>query len=483
MSRWSPVYQAQVLAPDYEYAANNLKNHFLDALVAHVRTVARLEEPRLPDKPERIQSLVELLQELRDTPLPEYDGTYEDFYFTIQAHLEERLPRETVSLLRIGLSRNDLDMTVYRLAARERLLAAMEKVNALRSELLRLAREHAETVIIAHTHHQPAQPTSLAHYLTGAESTISRDYARMQGAFERLNQSPMRAAALTGSSHRLARPYTARLLGFEAPVENTYDAVGGSDWQLELAGVIQTAAVGLSRVLYDLLYWASQGLLSLPDGLVQGSSIMPQKRNPVALEHARARFSKAVGHAQAIVYSNHNIPYGDLNDPGPDIQNALTLVSFEFSSGLELLTACLAGLRVNLDGWSAIVTASDTTATELADVLAQRHGVSFQDAHRIAATLVRTLAQEGRTLSQATPEDLQAAGGPQGSAESLREAISAFSFIERRAGYGGPKPATVRDHLLLATRRLEADCQHTNALAQGCREATQALSTPRKEKA
>ncbi len=347
-------------------------------------------------------------------------------------------------------------MTVYRLMARQDLMRAMADLQALRAGLIDLASAEVQTLILAFTHHQPAQPTTLAHYLSAAENVLSRDTERLQSAMGRLNLSPLGAVALAGSSHPLDRGYTARLLGFDRPVENTYDAVSTGDWQVELAGAVSTCATTLSRVLYDLLVWASQGLISVADGLVQGSSVMPQKRNPVSLEHARTRFSKVLGYAQAVVMSNHNVPFGDINDPGTDVQEPLLYMWRDFHQGLELLTVSLQGLDIRREAWRAAAQHSDAAVTELADTLARLPGGNFRQAHHLTQALLQHLHADGRPITAATDADLEALGTPVPPG-TVRAALDAQLFIERRTTLGGPAPDTVRAHLHLAAARLARD--------------------------
>jgi len=312
-------------------------------------------------------------------------------------------------------------------------------------------------VLIAQTHHQPGQPTTVAHYLTAVEALLARDSERLLGAYARLNRCPLGAAALAGSSHPLDRDLTASLLGFDEPVENTYDAVASSDWEVEVVGVAQSVAVNLSRFVCDLLGWAGAGWFRLPDDLVQGSSIMPQKRNPVALEHARTRFSRALGAAQMVLYSSHNIPYADLNDFGPDVQGALQMQHVQLEGGIELLLACLRGGDFEAGRLAAAAASTDTTATELADELVRAHGMAFPDAHALVARLVARLQAAGRPLTQATVDDVRALGGPELTAEALGNALDPAAFVTRRDGPGGPAPAAVRGQLERARERAERD--------------------------
>lgn len=451
---WHTTYREQVLAPDFRFAATYLKPHFLHALTAHVRTVKRLGTPAVLRHQGDIARLERALIDLHAWPAPSYDTEVPDLYFAINRHLESALGTAVVSFLRMGLSRNDLDMTVYKMRARELLLDLGQSALSLQLHLLSLAQAHLDTVLIAHTHHQPGQPTSLAHYLLAINSGLNRNADRLLGAYRHLNECPLGSAALAGSSHELDRAFTALALGFDRPVGNTYDAVAASDWQVDLVGVAQQYALVLSRFVCDLLAWASQGLYRLGGGLVQGSSIMPQKRNPVALEHARTRFSRSLGASQMVVFSSHNIPFGDLNDFGPDIQGALQTLYLQLHGGIELLSASLETGTFDQDALAKLARDSDTTATELADELVRQHGMAFQDAHRLVARLVDLLSARGAPLAATTTDDLIALGGPELAQADIDVALDPLAFIERRKGVGGPAHKPLNEQLARAHEAL-----------------------------
>ncbi len=468
---WSDVYRETVLAPDYAFARAHLLPHLFDGLTAHALMLAACGVAGA-------DRAAAALQALRRAPFPEYDPHVEDVFFALDRELS-RLDAGAAGALRTALSRNDLDMTIYRMSARERLLQAAERLDGLRGALLALAEQERDTVIVAFTHHQPAQPTTLGHYLSGLENVLSRDAARFLGAWGRLNLSPMGAVALAGTGFPIDRALTARLLAFDAPIENTYDAVATSDWQVELAGAVVTAATTLSRAVHDLLFWASRGLLTLADGLVQGSSVMPQKRNPVALEHARTKLGKALGAAQGVMLSAHNVPFGDINDPGTDVQPSLHDLWRAFGEALELITASLAGLRVNRDAWLHEAASGEAAVTELADTLAARSG-DFRAAHAAVKALLADLHAQGRGLGSAEPADLTRVGVDLPEAD-LRAALDPRAFVARRGTLGGPAPEALRAYLDAAGARLQADGAARGALLarlNAARAALEGVSTP-----
>lgn len=454
---WHDTYLRAVLEPDYTYASEHLLPHLFDALSAHALMLDSCAVDHARDAAEQLRIL-------RRLPFPPYDPHIEDVFFTLDQTLGQRDPA-AAGALRTALSRNDLDMTIYRLSARQRLMRAMRRVHLLRQTLLDLAGREVETVIVAYTHHQPAQPTTFAHYLTAVENNLARDTERLFGALDRLNLSPMGAVALGGTSFPIDRVLTATYLAFDRPIENTYDAVSASDWQVELASIITIMSTTLSRVLYDLLFWASRGLIVLPDGLVQGSSVMPQKRNPVALEHARTKFSKAIGTAQSVVLSSHNVPFGDINDPGPDMQPSLQYMWQEFREGVELMTVSLTDPYLNRGLWLREAQQGESAVTELADAITRDSGHGFRDAHSRIKTLLAALQVQGRSLYTVTPDDLRAQG-IELSEESLRSALNPADFIARRTTLGGPAPEAMRRQLAQAHTRLEEDTRRHDEAAQ-----------------
>jgi argininosuccinate lyase len=219
-----------------------------------------------------------------------YDGTYEDLFFYIERLIDDACGEDIAGRLHTARSRNDLAMTMYRMRQREFIAALAEATLSLRHALIALAARHTETIYGAHTHTQPAQPTTIAHYLLAIIEQLERDTVRLAAAFESTNVNPLGACAITGTGFPIDRRRTSELLGFRGPTGNTYGSIATVDYLLESVSATSVLIVGLGRVMQDLLLWCTMefGYLRLSDGFVQGSSIMPQKRNPVALEHARA---------------------------------------------------------------------------------------------------------------------------------------------------------------------------------------------------
>jgi argininosuccinate lyase len=310
--------------------------------------------------------------------------------------------------------------------------------------LLGLARQHAKTLMPAYTHTQPAQPTTLGHYLMAYAEVLGRDEVRLQAAFATINCCPLGACAITTTGFPIDRDYIAGLLGFEGLQLNSYGAIAATDYLTELAGAVAGTMASLGRFVQDLLLWCNPalGFLRLNDAWVQISSIMPQKRNPVPLEHTRILASRALGEAQAVFTCVHNTPFGDINDSEDDIQPLVFAMTASARRALRLLAGVLAEAEFQTDRMAEQAAADFLTVTELADTLVRSEGLSFREAHHLVSAAVREL--DGRYSSAAmAAATLDIAPAVIGrtlwlSGAELEAALDARQFVEKRTLPGGP---------------------------------------------
>ena len=374
-----------------------------------------------------------------------YDGTYEDLFFYIERLIDKGCGEDIAGRLHTARSRNDLAMTMYRMHQRVSIAGLADATMSLREALVALAERHTGSVYGAHTHTQPAQPTTIAHYLLAIIEQLERDTTRLGAAYESTNLNPLGACAITGTGFPIDRRRTSDLLGFNGPTGNTYGSIATVDYLLESVAATSVLVVGLGRVVQDLLLWCTMefGYLRLSDGFVQGSSIMPQKRNPVALEHARAIGSKAVGQAQAIVTTVHNTPFGDIVDTEDDLQ---PLVASMFRDATRMVTLVAAAMRLadfDVEKLASRAGEHGTTLTELADTLVRDHGLAFRSAHAIAAMLLMARTEDpdvelSGALSKASAAIL---GKPLEYSEAdLQTILSPSHFVNVRTTHGGPSP-------------------------------------------
>jgi argininosuccinate lyase len=391
-----------------------------------------------------------------------YDGTCEDLFFYIERLIRNACAEDVAGRLHTARSRNDIDMTMYRMRQREFIAALAAVALELRSVLLELAAHHTDTVYAAHTHTQPAQPTTIAHYLMAVIEQLERDTGRLASAYASTNRSPLGACAITGTGFDIDRHRTSELLGFSGPTGNTYGSIATVDYLLESVSAVSVLLVGLGRVVQDLLLWCTMefGYLRLGEGFVQSSSIMPQKRNPVALEHARAIGSKALGQAQAIATAVHNTPFGDIVDTEDDLQ---PLVAAMFRDAIRTVTLVAATMKdANFDVRRLAARAGEggTTLTELADTLVRDHGLPFRTAHGIAALLLKARSEDPTASLADALEKASAAllGQPLRYSEArLHEVLSPTYFVEVRRTLGGPAPVETTRAIVESRQLLDAD--------------------------
>ena len=460
-----PVYVGQVLEPRYVFACREEFPHLRDVLVAHVLMLRRRQ---LLDPRAAAETLRALLS-LSAADLPPYDPRWEDLYFV----LHDRVDRATHGRgeFRLALSRNDAGAAVARLMLREQTLDIVVAADGVREAVIGQAERHRATLIMAHTHHQHAQPTTAAHYLLAVADTLARCAERYRTALDDINRSPLGAVALTTTAFPIDRQYVAGLLGFDGVVENSYDAVSAGDYACGLAGCHAVLATSLSRVVHDLLLWASSEVdgFRLAPSFIQISSLMPQKRNPVALEHVRSALSRLLGECVAVLTSSHNVPFGDINDPVEDLLPPLTTSHHELRGTLELLREVIAQAEIRPEAWAPALRGTLATSTELADTLVREGGLRFADAHAAAAHLVAARRARGADFAGVEPGEVEAATEAAAgrrvtlSREALAAALDPAAFVAGRNIEGGPGPRAVEALLRSARSALVASRAATSA--------------------
>ena len=441
--RFDPQYISQVLNENFEDA----KTLFLGPLMAiHYAHLVMLADRGIIGREDARTLRAALdsisLSDIRSTP---YDGTCEDLFFYIERLLVKACGDDVAGRLHTARSRNDIDMTMYRMRQREFIVAVVAASLELRAGLIDLASQHRSTVFAAHTHTQPAQPSTIAHYLLGVVEQLERDATRLQAAYACTNRNPLGSCAITGTGFQIDRHLTSNLLGFDGPTGNTYGSIATVDYLLESVSATSVLLAGLGRFVQDMLLWCTMefGYLRLADGFVQSSSIMPQKRNPVALEHARAIGSKALGQASAIVLAVHNTPFGDIVDTEDDLQPLVASMFRDALRAVTLVAAAMRGASFDVARLESRAAEGGTTLTELADHLVREHGIPFKTAHAIAGRLLKAHREDPSAalapILAAVSSDLL--GAPlQYSDAQIAEIMSPRHFVEVRRTLGGPAP-------------------------------------------
>ncbi len=370
----------------------------------------------------------------------------EDLHLNIEAELVRRLGRDVGGQVHTARSRNDLYATMHRLKARTSVLAITSRTVSLRRSLLAMAARHTGTVMTGYTHLQAAQPITFGHYLSAIADGLARDTGRLLDGYKRLDLCPLGAGALATSEFPLDRVRSAALLGFAGLLENSLDAVAARDFAAETLAAFCGVATTLSRLHHDLQLWttAEFGLLELRDDVAGVSSMMPQKKNPAAIEQSRpkaahilAALVSCVGSLSATAYSNSR--------QGSECLHYMKDAAFETESVLELTQVVLDGLVVNEAHMTAAAARNFSTFTELADTLVRDAGLSFRAAHAATGELTRLALSHGITGADGVDAALVheavsrvAPGAAALGANAVRQALDPAESVRRRRVTGGP---------------------------------------------
>lgn len=343
-------------------------------------------------------SLIHALRELEQEGAEglTLDPHLEDLYFNLEHALIAKVGMDVGGRMHTGRSRNDLGATMTRLAVREALVDFLGLQLGLRACLLEKAAEHTETVMPGYTHLQPAQPTTFGHYLASVALALERDAERLLDVYPRLNLNPLGACAFAGTGFPIDRAMTAQWLGFDGIVDSTLDAVASRDYVSELLAAMAIMGVTLSRLAQDLYLWCSGewGTVEVADDVAMTSSIMPQKKNPITLEHIKAKAGHLLGAVVASLAAQKAVNFMHCSDMGEAV--APLWDAFAQAQGvLHLTRRTVLGLQVNQSLMLERATQDFSTATELADVLVREKDLPFRMAHGIVGSLVARVLQQG----------------------------------------------------------------------------------------
>ena len=474
-----PVYKETVLKPLFEGA----KAYFVDGFrrIDRAHLVMLAERGIAADADARaIARALEAIDREVDVAGLTYTGEVEDFFFLVEAELKKRLGPDVAGRLHTGRSRNDIDHTLFRLRLKQEIDRLAEKLRALIATLIDVAARESGTIILAYTHGQPAQPSTFGHYLSAVIEVLLRDAERLAAARKVVDHSPMGAAAITTSGFPLDRERVAELLGFAAPTGNSYGSIAAVDYITATFAAIELTFLHLGRPIQDLVFWSSfeVGQIHVPDAFVQVSSIMPQKRNPVPIEHLRHLASQTMTRAHAMLEVMHNTPFTDMNDSEGESQ-AMGYGAFAAAHRvLDLTTALLPALSIDRARVADNIRRSCATVTELADSLVRQEGLSFRQAHEIASRVAGAVVAVMGDLATGGYAPFQAAfaavAGRQTKigAGDFGEIVSPEHFIAVRDRPGGPAPRALAEALALYRRQLAGLAEA--AVADATREAAAA---------
>ena len=366
----------------------------------------------------------------------------EDIHLNIEARLKDKIG-EAGGRLHTGRSRNDQVATDFRLWVREYVGLFQIQLTALIEALVEQADANADTIMPGFTHLQSAQPVTFGHHMLAYAEMFARDHARFEDCYDRLNESPLGAAALAGTPYPIDREMTAKALGFDRPMANSLDAVSARDFALEALSAATICATHLSRLSEEIVIWTSAQFqfIKLTDAFTTGSSIMPQKRNPDAAELVRAKVGRIMGAFTALSIVMKGLPLAYSKDMQEDKEPV-----FDAFDALELGLAAMAGMVADMTPNKARLAeaagAAFSTATDLADWLVMNLNMPFRDAHHVTGTIVALAEKQGVTLDALALADMQKVE-PRITADVFN-VLTPLASATSRTSYGGTAPNNVR---------------------------------------
>jgi argininosuccinate lyase len=387
------------------------------------------------------EGLLTVLSEIEGGTFP-WQVELEDIHMNVEARLKE-IVGEAAGRLHTGRSRNDQVAVDFRLWVRDQCDAADGALVALMESLIGQAEDGADWVMPGFTHLQVAQPVTWGHHMMAYVEMFARDRARFADARKRMNESPLGAAALAGTSFPLDRHATATALGFDRPMANSLDSVAARDFALEFLGVASICAMHLSRLAEELVIWSSAQFrfVTMSDRWSTGSSIMPQKRNPDAAELLRAKIGRIFGANVALMTVMKGLPLTYSKDMQEDKEQTFDAAD-HLMLGLAAMTGMVADMKARPDDLRVAAAMGFSTATDLADWLVRELGLPFRDAHHITGSLVAMAEKKGCDLPELTLEDMQSVHA--GITKSVFDVLGVDNSVASRTSYGGTAPDNVR---------------------------------------
>ncbi len=383
----------------------------------------------------------------------EFSRALEDVHMNVESRLKQ-LIGDPAGRLHTARSRNDQVATDFRLFVRDWIDGAEAALADLQLALAHKADAHHDLIMPGFTHLQPAQPVTFGHHLLAYVEMLGRDRGRLADARKRLNECPLGAAALAGTSFPIDRHMTAEALGFERPTANSLDAVSDRDFALETLAAAAIAAVHLSRFAEEIVIWLTPqfAFVRLSDRFTTGSSIMPQKRNPDAAELVRAKVGRIAAAFQSLLIVMKGLPLTYSKDMQEDKE-----VTFDALASLRLAISAMTGIVEDLEPNAAAMGQAAgsgfSTATDLADWIVRSLGLPFREAHHITGRIVAAAESSGVALDKLPLEVMQEMHA--GITEDVYSVLSVRNSVKSRASYGGTAPQNVRKMARAWIKRLE----------------------------
>jgi argininosuccinate lyase len=427
-----------------------LYHHDINGSIAHATMLAKVGVLTDVERDQIITGLEEIRAEIVAGKFS-WSVSLEDVHMNIEAVLTQRIGI-TGKKLHTGRSRNDQVATDIRLYLRDEIDTIAKELTRLQQGLLLVAEREAETIMPGFTHLQTAQPVTFGHHLLAWFEMLQRDYSRLMDCRKRANQSPLGAAALAGTTYPIDRAYTAQLLGFDAPTENSLDSVSDRDFAIEFSAFASILMMHLSRASEELVLWTSSqfNFIDLPDRFCTGSSIMPQKKNPDVPELVRGKTGRVYGHLMALLTLMKSQPLAYNKDNQEDKEPLFDAID-TVKDCLRAFADMIPAIQARKDKMYESAKRGFSTATDLADYLV-RKGVPFRDAHEVVGKSVAYGVETGKDLSEMSLAELQKFSNV--IEESVFKVLTLEGSVAARNHIGGTAPAQVKAAVARAKKSL-----------------------------
>lgn len=428
-----------------------LYHHDINGSLAHAQMLAKVSV-LTQEEYQQIQTGLEEIRGEVETGQFQWSVTLEDVHMNIEARLTDKIGI-TGKKLHTGRSRNDQVATDIRLYLRDEMDTISKELTRLQQGLITVASEQADTIMPGFTHLQTAQPVTFGHHLLAWNEMLERDHSRLMDCRSRMNQSPLGAAALAGTTYPIDRAMTARLLGFDAPTENSLDSVSDRDFAIEFTAFASLVMTHLSRFSEELVLWTSAqfNFIELPDRFCTGSSIMPQKKNPDVPELVRGKVGRVNGHLIALLTLMKSQPLAYNKDNQEDKEPLFDTID-TIKDCLKAYADMIPAIKPRKEIMIEAARRGFSTATDLADYLV-RQGVAFRDAHEIVGKSVAYGIAENKDLSEMTLQELQQFS--EIITDDVFEVLTLEGSVAARDHIGGTAPAQVKAAAKRARKKLD----------------------------
>ena len=429
-----------------------LYKHDISGSKAHSQMLQKVGLLTEKERQDIHQGLDDILQEIERGEM-QWSISLEDIHMNIEAKLTERIGLAGKKL-HTGRSRNDQIATDIRLWLREQIDLISDEIRRLQIGLLDVAEREADTILPGFTHLQVAQPITFGHHMLAWYEMLARDYERLQDCRKRVNIMPLGAAALAGTTYPIDRAYTAELLGFDRPANNSLDAVSDRDFAIEFTAAATLIMTHLSRFSEELVVWTSAqfNFINLPDRFCTGSSIMPQKKNPDVPELVRGKTGRVNGHLISLLTLMKSQPLAYNKDNQEDKEPLFDTVDTLLGC-LRAYADMMPHVEVKADSMRQAAMQGFSTATDLADYLV-RKDMPFRDAHEVVGKAVAYGVETSKDLSQMSLEELKQFSDI--ISEDVFDVLTLEGSVAARDHLGGTAPAQVKAQVASERSKLNA---------------------------